>query len=373
MRISTRLLLLATFMCVPGFAASDEVSVTTKGHDKLTIPGIAEVEIPEKCFKDKTKITLNKTALKEAIEDFNAHYEGKERVPYEVRINTGKTLPECAFKLKMTVPAEFSKKTKDKNAEPALYGQEFTRTETETYDIFQVVTADFDAKKETLSGEISPKLFTKERTKDDTYEAVFVISQDLKFTPPQEDILPLPKSEITNDAFIIANAQFDREDFAAANPLDEKRIDLPVAFHRIKSGKGTIIALRMFDPMDTTTADDETFEKVTIWMEQWKPGTYTFGKDKMTAFYARGGSAWPKAECGYVLDNGTLSITEGRDGKTEITISTEVKCNNPLQKGNFRISKTFAAKKITAKEITPWIGKKGEHIYDETYIRRGAM
>lgn len=373
MRTSTFIILFATLIGVTSFAASDESAVTTKGNDKLGIPGVAEVEIPENCFKEKTKVILSKTALQEATDDFNAHYEEKERVPYEVRINTGKTLPTCAFKFRMNVPTDFTKKTTEKNGEPALYGQEFTRTGLETYDTFQVVTADFDAKKEILSGDISPKLFTNERTKDGTYEAVFIISQDLKFTPPSEDILPLPKSEVASDAYIIADAQFEREDFSSANALDKKRKDLPVAFHRIKSGNGTIIALRMFDPVDTTTADDELFEKVTIWMEQLKPGSYTFGKDKMKAYYSRGGSAWPKAECGYVLDNGTLKISEGKNGKSQITISTEAKCNNPFQKGNFRISKTYTAKNITVKEVTPWIGKKGEHIYDETYIRRGAM
>ncbi|QLY24003.1 hypothetical protein [Bdellovibrio sp. KM01] len=373
MRTSTLMLLFATLVGVTSLAAADESAVTTKGDDKLSIPGVADVEIPENCFKEKTKVTLNKTALKETVEDFSSIYEGKDRIPYEIRINTGKTQPTCAFKLKMTVPTDFTKKSTDKNAEPALYGQEFTHTETEIYDIFQIVTADFDAKKETLSGEISPKLFTNERTNDKSYEAIVVISQDVKFTPPQQDILPLQKSEIFNDAYIVADAQFERDDFNSANPSDEKRNDIPVAFHRIKGGKGTIIALRMFDPGDTDATDDELFEKITISMEQLKPGTYIFGKDKIKAYYSRGGSAWPNAQCGYILDNGTLTIADTKDGRTAISISTEVKCNNLAPKGPFKILKLYTAKKITAKEVTPWIGKKGEHIYDETYIRKGAM
>lgn len=369
----TLILLFATLLSVSSFATTDESAVTTKGDDKLSVPGVAEVEIPEKCFKEKTKVALQKTALKDTVEDFSSIYEGKARVPYEIRINTGKNLPACAFKLKMNVPADFTKKSTEKNAEPALYGQEFTRTETEVYDYFQIMTADFDAKKGTLYGEISPKLFTNERSSDGTYEAIILISQDVKFTPPQQDILPLPKPETFNDAYIIADAQLERDDFSSANPLDEKRNDIPVAFHRIKGGKGTVIAFRRFDPGDTTATDDETFEKITISMEQLKPGTYIFGKDKMKAYYTRGGSAWPQGHCGYIIDNGTFTMSEAKDGKTAVSITTEVKCNGPAQKETFKIVKMSTAKKITVKEVTPWIGKKGEHIYDETYIKKGTM
>jgi hypothetical protein len=364
-----KLTLLSLLVCCAAFAKNDESSILTKGDDKLSLQGVAEIEIPEKCFKEKIKITLSKTSTQETMEDYNITHEGKDRIPYEIRINTGKIPPSCAFKLKMNVPAEFTKKSADKNAEPALLGQEFIRNDSETYDTFQTVTADFNTKQESLSADISTKLFTNERTKDNTYEAILLVSQDEKFTPPQQDILPLSESNISISTFIIPDAQFERQDFTAATTADEKRNDLPVTFHRIAAGKGTILALRMFDPMDTNTVDDELFEKITIWSEQFKPGTYSFGKDKLTAYYTRGASAWSKTQCGYVLDNGSLTISEGKDGKMQIAISTEVKCDQAPKK----ISKSYTAKKISVKQITPWIGKKGEHIYDETYIKPGAM
>lgn len=115
--------------------------------------------------------------------------------------------------------------------------------------------------------------------------------------------------------------------------------------------------------------DDEIFKKITIWIPELKEGTYPFAEGKIVAYFTKGGSAWPETSCGGVILNGILEIYEVTNGAAKIRISSNVNCTHKNGRGQqqVEIDETYKLSNLDFEDISPWIGKKGDHVYRETY------
>jgi hypothetical protein len=145
-----------------------------------------------------------------------------------------------------------------------------------------------------------------------------------------------------------------------------------VYIHRIKEGTGLILAYRFYSNGKVSVMDDEFFEKLTIWISdsELKSTSQLILSDrsKVLAVYTQGGSAWPEMVCSGYINSEDIKVDFGGGGykvalmgKLSPTGNRGNSCNPKI------INKTFFAKNIEFKNLTTWLGKPGNHPYQETY------
>lgn len=183
------------------------------------------------------------------------------------------------------------------------------------------------------------------------------------------------------DSFFITSAEFDNPKYFAT--LTREQIDreqlYPVFGHRIKAGKGVVIAYRWFSEGSLSTIDDEVYKKLTIWIDQLVFDSSTLinlgNNSNVVVFYSQGGSAWPGSGFhGYAI-RGTIQLTERTGSNLTASVSARLRLSSsqgdmyghrdliPDSTFNF----AFSCKKLDPSDMIPWLGCPGEHVYDETY------
>lgn len=185
------------------------------------------------------------------------------------------------------------------------------------------------------------------------------------------------------DTFYIQEAEFNNPDFLRDlgerlkkdDPTDAFNEIPTILIHRIKLGKGLIIGYRWYSN-GSTAIDDERFEKITVWLPvSPSEGVHVYDlSDSSQAIVAftHGGSAWPDSACAGHLNLGEMQIVS-HDDKYSVTINGILKQEAPgttLMKhpcDSKSISIDFSAKEIVHDDLTPWLGKAGDHPYAETY------
>lgn len=129
-----------------------------------------------------------------------------------------------------------------------------------------------------------------------------------------------------HDAYRIDNAQFDRTTFgelATREQVRNKTATFPefgFSYHAIKPGAGTIIAIRSFYD-ELIVMDEERYAKITIWLPEYKDGTYNLSDSELVAYYSKGGSAWPRNDCSQLIKSGSLTIKD-----QVVSIQTQFLC-----------------------------------------------
>jgi hypothetical protein len=185
--------------------------------------------------------------------------------------------------------------------------------------------------------------------------------------PAKVDRVFIERAEFaTTDFEHIADRRLRHDD---ENVLPTSKIQL----HRIKAGEGTVLAIRKFSAGRYFTMDDETTEKMTIWMREVKSGTFDFSDtNQIKAYYSRCGSAWPDSGCGGEFKNGTVVVRKVLDGRIRLHIKSKLEC---LDRGSTARVIDFDQEDVFVKmqfeKVTPWIGKLSPNIYDETYRPSG--
>ncbi len=187
------------------------------------------------------------------------------------------------------------------------------------------------------------------------------------------------------DAFVLADATLaaprylyeldgrTTEDRAA----DRERLGLFV--HRLAVGEGTILALRRFDGGGFMVSDDESFEKLTIYLP---PALATFPLElslaehtQVVVVVTQGGSAWVRDACSGHVDSGQLSVQPiGRRLQVRLSGRIEPVGNRdvwPHCKEAREIDFSFLATPIMADQLTPWLGLAGKFPYQESYRPTG--
>ena len=184
---------------------------------------------------------------------------------------------------------------------------------------------------------------------------------------------------IHEDAFFIAGAELvdaaylSRLDRRSRDDAARDRTQYGVFAHRIHAGRGTVIAYRRYDAGERMTVDDETFEKMTLWLKSSVPGDATFDlsrEDGVVAIYSTGGSAWPQSGCSGYLTVGTVTIAaEGSQLRVSVDARLQPSGNSRIHDychpAHVRVN--FIAGAIDMAQLTPWLGAAAEDVYDETY------
>jgi hypothetical protein len=182
-----------------------------------------------------------------------------------------------------------------------------------------------------------------------------------------------------HDGFFIRNAALADEHYLAgleSLPAGDRASDwsaMGVFAHRVAAGQGAVLAYRAYSPGGLMVMDDESFEKVTVWFKHGMPavGTTRIDGDTVVVVRTRGGSAWPRSACSGVLTEGTIDLAKRRNGfRATIQGALAQRGNrNPAECMRDRLDVSFEVSEIGLAELTPWLGNKGGHPYDESYGR----
>ncbi len=181
------------------------------------------------------------------------------------------------------------------------------------------------------------------------------------------------------DTFVIQNAELadaghlQRLESQDANTKVHRQDDFPVYAHRLKRGTGTVVGFRAYSPGSIGIIDDESYRKITVWIAgptPTSPVEIRLGQDSQAQLvFSDGGSAWPRSGCAGYGASGVVRL-EPRNGKFTVTIGADINRAGsafPERCGSERVDLTFTAKEILFEALTPWLGSRGDHPYEETY------
>ncbi|NLR74889.1 hypothetical protein [Leeia aquatica] len=143
--------------------------------------------------------------------------------------------------------------------------------------------------------------------------------------------------------------------------------------HHIRAGQGGILAYRKFDPGRGLTIEDENYTKLTVWLPDGLPATpmtvALTPQSRIQAIYSQGGSAWPENDCTISLTQGRLQITpDGNQfdvayqGNVALQPDVGPECDELST-----LQLTFTTSPLSFSELTPWLGRPGADLYNETY------
>lgn len=153
----------------------------------------------------------------------------------------------------------------------------------------------------------------------------------------------------------------------------QRREDFPVYAHRIRPGRGSVIAYRSYSNGSLAMIDDESYRKLTLWVPEgvgeggrWPIG----GEGGVKAVYTQGGSAWPRSACAGYIVSGHLDVAKELFGYL-VTVEgvfqprgNVVSRKSCVERG---FHSRFEARLQDVSGLTPWLGKASTHPYDETY------
>jgi hypothetical protein len=156
----------------------------------VQLPGVASVGIPANTLPADTTVTVAATASPETAEDFRETavlYSPGPRLPYEVRVNTGTSAPIGAMRVELTVPESLPAGLPP-NYEIRVFVQLLQDSGDEVHDGFRPIeTFNYDGK--SIAVDLPPKAFTKQRSREGTFEAVVVIGSS-RVGPPRRSRAP---------------------------------------------------------------------------------------------------------------------------------------------------------------------------------------
>ena len=178
------------------------------------------------------------------------------------------------------------------------------------------------------------------------------------------------------DAFFLRQATLAEpaplSDSAAIARLPREDQDfLAVRGHRIAPGAGIILGYRRYSPGNLLVLDDEEFEKVTVWLADSLlavSGDIDLARPDVVVRYTQGASAWPRAACYGTASAGRLRLTPSSGERLEADLSFEanlVRAHSVCGRTSFQRRITLTPRRLD--RLSPWDGRAGAHIYDETY------
>lgn len=180
------------------------------------------------------------------------------------------------------------------------------------------------------------------------------------------------------DSFVLRNASFEDANYLRRPDLNEEQKSynpsepLPIYAHRLKRGSGTIFAWRFYSNGQLWIIDDESYQKLTIWIADRAPSSSTTiplgDHSRAVLIFSHGGSAWPRSECCGYGTAGSITITpSGRRFTIAIHAQITPVGTRSIGCANKTVDRTFKAKEIAFESLTPWLGIAGRHPYDESY------
>lgn len=144
----------------------------------LSLAGIAVVTIPAKAFTKPTKVELVLSRTQSATDDYFVStpiFAGVgPRLPFEIRIRSGKETTKLPMQLSVTLPANFAK-AKTIRTSPKGFGEVYFSGENEVLDQFESLKTTHDSAHNLTSIVVDPMVFTDTRERDSIQEAIVVV------------------------------------------------------------------------------------------------------------------------------------------------------------------------------------------------------
>jgi hypothetical protein len=160
------------------------------------------------------------------------------------------------------------------------------------------------------------------------------------------------------------------------NPrLDYNDREFVVTGHRIAEGQSVVIAFRGFDSGGPLSVDQAQFSKITVVIPRSDLRAGAQIKFPNTAgamaYYSASSSAFPGAGgCFGYASGGTIGIVRISLEQTAIDVDLRFRLNSPSGQSSqckeHIVSGVFTASKISVNELTPWQGRAGKGIYEES-------
>lgn len=151
--------------------------------------------------------------------------------------------------------------------------------------------------------------------------------------------------------------------------------ELVLSGHRITSGEGMVIAYREFSSGLVFRADQAQFAKLTVFLPflvHEKEMFLNLSEQKnIIAYWSKGSSNFPgKSGCHGYTSGGTIRLTKKDQDQFLVELSLQFNLVSPggwkKECGLFDFNDPLILKEINLPNLTPWEGKRGEHIYDES-------
>ena len=169
------------------------------------------------------------------------------------------------------------------------------------------------------------------------------------------DAVYIPKTDFRSTTFDLYRT-FTAEETRTAklNFQDLQEPYFMSNYHWLKDGDKTMLVFRAYSAGLIFVMDDERFTQVTVALPKVEEGTYKIDGKQILALYSSGASAWPDGQCGRRLS---------------ARIDFDTVCNNRLFKRETKVSfhQENDFSELSLENAKPWHGKKGDHIYRETY------
>lgn len=180
------------------------------------------------------------------------------------------------------------------------------------------------------------------------------------------------------DAVFIPNANFAvvgvenllDEQLEFKNP-EKKPVHL-LQLHRLAIGSGVVLGVRKYSNPNKLVWDDESFQKISVHLPKLEVGTVNLTQGSSAqSYFTRGGSAFPFLNCGGEIENGQIEVLFVETDTVRAKIKGDVHCRrrNANSGDSIHIEEDHIFELMQVDEVTPWIGKAGKHIYDESYRR----
>lgn len=161
-------------------------------------------------------------------------------------------------------------------------------------------------------------------------------------------------------------------DELAAEPHESRFTREPSVYgvHRLKPGRGLVLGYRAFSPGNAWIIDDESYDKLTIWLPQGistASKAFDLAKDPVVVTLSSGSSAWSQHGCSGYVDSGRLHV-EQKSGGYAVLLRGEFKPKaSPEHCKPWPIEREFSAWPIAFEALTPWLGGPATADGMETY------
>lgn len=157
---------------------------------RVVLPGFGAVSFPAGAFTTPQQVTLSATNSPDTAHDFEQTafmFDAANRLPYELRVNTGTVQPATDFQVTFEVPAPF-RATVPADSEVRILGQNLWQSAHETLDTFELYGPRFTAADTVITASLPALLFTDGRTADRSFEAIVLLAT----TPTKPNAVTAP-------------------------------------------------------------------------------------------------------------------------------------------------------------------------------------
>ncbi len=178
---------------------------------------------------------------------------------------------------------------------------------------------------------------------------------------PQRDFWIVEKAEFESSDF---NKDLFVDPYQSLDPKNSKLVS-KMQLHRIKEGAGYTIAIREYYPIPIGFGDLDSYKKVSIWLPELRTGKYEIGKNGVRAYFSEGNSAFPRIGGCSEEPEGVVEVLNLSSNLIPVRVKLFVRCGDEVQ---FVDHKYYLQRKQFV-QVTPWIGKMGEHLYQESFRR----